>query len=219
MGAFGKNSARSGAVTPHHACFETVRLDYGRPQHLVWHQRRVEATFRDCFGCSVIPDLSQILETVPAEIACLPIARCRIDYDPSGRIETLFAPYTPRPIRRIAWVESAIVYPYKFADRTALDALQKSAPQADAVVITQDGWLRDTTTANIALRQKGIWYIPEKPLLPGTTLARLLAEGFLQLRPIHREEIGAYDGLALMNAMIGFMEVEVLSGKNKIGYL
>jgi len=193
-------------MNPYQVCFETIRLDYGRPQHLAWHQRRMEATFQDYFRRSAIPDLSQLLETVPVEIAHLPIARCRIDYDANGRIETIFTPYTPRPIRQIAWIESDIAYPYKFADRKALDALQKRAPQADTIIITHNGWLRDTITANIALRQKGIWYTPDTPLLPGTTRARLLAEGFLQLRPIHREELGNYDGLALMNAMIGFVE-------------
>jgi len=196
-------------VSHDQACFETIRLDYGRPQHLIWHQRRMEATFQDYFGRSAILDLLQILNTIPPDIARLPIARCRIDYDANGRIETLFTPYIPRPIRQIAWVESNIAYPYKFSGREALDAMQKSASQADAIIITHNGYLRDTITANIALRQKGIWYTPEKPLLPGTTRARLLSESFLQVRPIHREEIGAYDGLALMNAMVGFAEVGV----------
>ena len=207
--AFAKNSARSDAMTPLQSRFETIRLDYGRPQHLIWHQRRMEATFRDCFGHSTIPCLSQPLSTIPPDIARLPIARCRIDYDANGLIETIFTPYTPRPIRQIAWIESNITYPYKFTDRKALDALQSGAPRADAVIITHNGWLRDTATANIALRQKGIWYTPEMPLLPGTTRARLLAEGLLRIRPIHREEIGEYDSFALMNAMVGFVELEI----------
>jgi len=207
MGATASSGKRPDTMNPHQACFETIRLDYGHPQHLIWHQRRVETTFRDYFGRSAIPDLSTHLGHIPPDIARLPIARCRVNYDANGRIETIFTPYTPRPIRQIAWIESAIAYPYKFADRKALDTLRKSTPQADTIIITQDGWLRDTATANIALRQKGIWYTPDTPLLPGTTRARLLAEGLLQIRPIHREEIGEYDGLALMNAMIGLVEV------------
>jgi len=210
-----KNNTKSNAMIPSQSCFETIRLDYGRPQHLLWHQQRMEATFRDYFGRSIIPDLSQILNTIPPEIARLPVVRGRIDYDANGRIETVFTPYAPQPIRQIAWVESNIAYPYKFTDRKSLDDLQKSAPQADAIIITQNGQLRDTATANIALRQKGIWYTPDTPLLPGTTRARLLTEGFLQLRPIHQEEIEAYDGLALMNAMIGFVKLEM--GLLKLG--
>ena len=101
-------------------------------------------------------------------------------------------------------MEADISYEHKYLDRTALETLLADAKGCDEILITREGLLKDTSIANIALRQRGVWYTPATPLLPGTTRARLLREGRLIPREIHTDDLAQYDGFALMNAMIGF---------------
>ncbi|HEX5330706.1 aminotransferase class IV, partial [Sulfuricurvum sp.] len=68
--------------------------------------------------------------------------------------------------------------------------------------------LRDTTIANIALLIEGRWFTPESPLLEGTTRARLIEEGFLTAASLTPKDIEKATKIALMNAMVGFVEVE-----------
>ncbi len=188
------------------ACFETLRIQGGTPQHLAYHAARLNRTRTALYGVHDPLDLEAYIYNVVPPIAPLP-QRLRIVYNASGILSYSLTPYTPRPpIAAIALVEADIDYRYKYADRTALNALLQAHPDADEILITTDGLLRDTTIANIALRQNGTWYTPARPLLPGTTRARLLDAGQLQERPIHRNTLPDYDRLAIFNAMSGFVQ-------------
>ncbi len=187
------------------ACFETLRIQGGAPQHLAYHTARLNRTRAAYYGIRDPLDLeSYIYNVVPANDP-LP-QRLRIVYNASGILSYSLTLYTPRPITAITLVEADIDYRYKYADRTALAALLQAHPDTDEILITTDGFLRDTTIANIALRQDGIWYTPADPLLPGTTRARLLNTGQLHERPIHRNTLSDYDRLAIFNAMSGFVQ-------------
>jgi len=137
------------------------------------------------------------------------ISMAKIRYDKS--IKSLsYDSYTQKPIQHIQIVEATIDYRHKYTDRSKLEALLRTHPDADEIILTRGGLLTDTTIANIALRQDGIWYTPTSPLLPGTTRTRLLETGKLQPRDIHRDTLAHYDGVALMNAMIGFSEMKFI---------
>lgn len=97
---------------------------------------------------------------------------------------------------------------YKYADRSALDALQTQNGACDSVLIVQNGYITDTPIANVAFLQNGLWYTPHTPLLAGTTRARLIDEGRLHVRPIRVDKLSQYEGLALLNAMLGFHIVQ-----------
>jgi len=129
-------------------------------------------------------------------------------YDENS-INTYYYIYKPRIIEKIAVIEADISYPHKYLDRSALESLLTKAKGYDEVLIMQNGLLSDTTIANIALRRNGQWFTPSTPLLPGTTRARLLTEGKLILQEIHYKDFNQYDGLALMNAMIGFYQTDI----------
>lgn len=66
----------------------------------------------------------------------------------------------------------------------------------------------DTTIANIALYIENQWLTPQVPLLHGTTRARLLDEGFLSPAPLTPNHLADATKIAVMNAMIGFVEIE-----------
>ena len=188
------------------ALLETIRLEYGVPQNLSWHTARLNRTRRELFGVTDSLDLLQYLQQHAASLLPQsPLAKLRLIYNDKGIVSIDVAPYTPKTILSISLIEANINYPYKYTDRTALDRL--SALTKDEILITTDGYLRDTPIANIALRRHGIWYTPATPLLPGTTRSRLLSEGILRPKEIHQNTLADYDRLAVMNAMIGFVEL------------
>jgi 4-amino-4-deoxychorismate lyase len=181
---------------------ETIRIEEGVPRHLGWHEERMNRSRRELFGEEEPLSLVEPLKGLPPA----GIWRCRILYrEEVERVEYL--PYRERSLRRFAVAEFGGEYAYKYAERSAFEALSRRYPEADDVILCREGLLTDTTIANIALRIGGRWLTPREPLLAGTTRARLLAEGRIVEASLPREALREAEGLALMNAMIGFREL------------
>ena len=184
--------------------FETIRIEGGVPHHLDYHQRRVDRTVAAHFPDTSPPRLADHL-AIP-----LPdngIYRCRLLYDRKVR-EVALTPYRPRPVQTLRLLHADLRYDYKALERSAIDALFAERGDADDILVVRDGLVTDTSIANIAFLQKGRWYTPQTPLLPGTTRARLLEAGRLTPRPILADELPRYEAFALLNAMIGFRIVK-----------
>lgn len=92
-------------------------------------------------------------------------------------------------------------YSYKYADRSVLEDLFSQRKDADDILITRDGWITDTSIANIAFRKNDRWYTPSIPLLAGTTWKRLVSSGVLIPRPIHQDDLLRFDTFRIFNAM------------------
>jgi 4-amino-4-deoxychorismate lyase len=187
---------------------ETLRIEEGKPSHSPWHEERMNRSRRELFGVGEPLLLEEILTAPPAT----GIWRCRILY--RERVERVeYLPYRERNFRRLAVAEFGGEYPYKYAERTPFDTLLHRYPEVDDLILCREGRLTDTTIANLALKIGSRWLTPETPLLPGTTRARLLAEGRIEEAPLSCEALREAEELALMNAMIGFRRlsgVEIL---------
>jgi 4-amino-4-deoxychorismate lyase len=181
---------------------ETIRAEGGTALHLAYHRRRMARTL-EAFGIAAEYDLESLIRPPSGELT-----RCRLLYG-SGGVQITYHPYTPRTFRALqAVVCDHLAYEFKYADRSALDAAFEGRGTADDVVIVQNGLLTDTTIANIALFDGDRWITPRSPLLRGTTRDRLLESGFLSEGDIPLETLERYERCALMNAMVGFVEVE-----------
>jgi 4-amino-4-deoxychorismate lyase len=185
--------------------FETVRIEGGVPRHLPEHNRRLNRTRAEIFGAQDRIDLRDHIAPPPDHDGIL---RCRILY--GNAVEAIeYLPYTPRERNTFALIRSAIAYPHKALDRSELDALFARRGAADDIlIVSPEGFLRDTSIANIALKIDGRWLTPEHPLLPGTVRARLLAEGKITTTPLRREDLTRAEAVAVLNAMVGFHIVE-----------
>lgn len=183
---------------------ETIRILDGKPLHLPWHQQRVDDTLRyfypkTCSEPGAFPLFDILLSCqIPREGTY----RCRILYD-ANTLEVEFKSYTLAEIHTLQLVSAPEGYEYsfKFSDRSVIDHLYAQRGAADDVLITRDGYITDTSIANIAFRKDDRWYTPARPLLAGTTWKRLVSEGILIPRPIHREDVHRYDGFCVFNAM------------------
>lgn len=182
--------------------FETIRCIDGVAQNLVYHQARLDHALQTLGADEKIDLVSSI---TPPEKG---LFRCRFVWNPLN-ISIEFIPYTPRSISSLTLVyDDTIEYPLKYSDREHLNTLFELRGEGDDVLIVKNSLLSDTTIANIALKIDGQWYTPESPLLEGTTRARLLDEGLLLTAPLTPSDLAKASSIAIMNAMIGFLEVE-----------
>lgn len=182
--------------------FETIRCIDGVAQNLVYHQARLDHALQT-LGADEKIDLASSI--TPPEKG---LFRCRFVWNPLN-IYIEFIPYTPRSISSLTLVyDDTIEYPLKYSDREHLNTLFELRGEGDDVLIVKNSLLSDTTIANIALKIDGQWYTPESPLLEGTTRARLLDEGLLLTAPLTPSDLAKASSIAIMNAMIGFLEVE-----------
>ncbi len=177
---------------------ETIRIEGGKIHNLGYHQQRCNKSRQILFDSHDVLDLSSCIDAPKTGVY-----RCRILY--AERLHSIeYIPYTPKEIDSLKIVSSDIEYSLKYANRDALNALLESNKDVDDVIIEKEGYLTDTTISNIAFFDGEHWVTPAKPLLEGTMRAKLLDEGFLQLKEIKKEDLQNYSQVALMNAMIGF---------------
>lgn len=178
---------------------ETIKIINGIPQHLEFHNQRLNSTRQQ----SNIIDLKQFI--VPP--SSNGIYKCRVIY--SNTIEEIqYSSYTNRQFKTFETViANDIDYKFKYLNRDALNQLQSQT--ADDILIIKNGFVTDTSIANVAFYDENKWITPTTPLLEGTTRARLLKEKKIIAAPITLEDINKYSKMALMNALLGFYVIKL----------
>jgi 4-amino-4-deoxychorismate lyase len=175
---------------------ETIRIEDGQVQNIEWHNKRCNKSRFELFNKKNPLNLLEFIEPPKKGLY-----RCRILYNTKVNLVE-YIPYSPKKINSLKVVQSDINYQYKYNKRDELNNLLEK--NYDDVIIEKNGFLTDTTIANIAFYDGKEWITPKTALLEGTTRAKLLSRGFLILKDIKRKEIKSYSYFALMNAMIGF---------------
>lgn len=177
---------------------ETIKIEDGEIFNLKYHQKRATQSRQILFNSTDVLDLSTLIHP-PKE----GFYRCRVLYaEELHSIE--YIPYTAKDIQTLKIVPSQIEYNFKYANRDALNTLLLSHQDVDEIIIEKDGYLTDTTIANIAFYDGEQWFTPAKPLLKGTMREKLLDEGFLHTQDIKMDDLHLYTQVALINAMVGF---------------
>jgi 4-amino-4-deoxychorismate lyase len=181
--------------------FETIKVEGGKAFNLFYHQTRVERTSRAFYNTEAPFELNHILSPPNDKL----LYRCRVIYGKA--LQTIeYIPYKFKTMTHFKIVHTTLDYDYKYFDREALHALKPKS--YDDIFIAKKGLLTDTTIANIALFKKGIWYTPKTPLLHGTMREKLLNENRMITTDIPIDSLHTYSKVALMNAMIGFLELK-----------
>lgn len=157
----------------------------------------------ESLGYKIALDLRELVTPPPTGIY-----RCKFFYDAAGyHIE--FHPYAPGKITTLRLIfDDTLHYSLKYTDRNELNTLYDQRGKCDDILIVQHGLLTDTSIANIALYLNGQWLTPRTPLLAGTTRARLIDEGVLFPADLSINDLSKARKIALMNAMVGFVEIE-----------
>lgn len=180
---------------------ETICLENGVPQHLSYHQERLEATIRAHYP--TIRDIPQLKECVPPS-ALDGRAKWRIVY--SDKIDQMsVSAYQARPIDSLQLVEANdMAYHYKYLDRSSIETCYQAKGESSDILIVRHGLLTDTSIANIALGDGDVWLTPREPILRGTTRARLLDNQQIKIADLTPDDLIRYPSIVLFNALIPF---------------
>ena len=140
---------------------ETIRIEDGQIYNLDYHTERFNRT-RSVFWKDTVPlDLREYISPPVLN----GIHKCRIVYGKEVE-EVTYAPYQMRKVSSLHLIESdTINYTYKSTHREELNALYAQRGMADDILIVKDGYLTDTSIANIALYDGHTWFTPAHPLL------------------------------------------------------
>jgi len=189
---------------------ETIKIQNQKVYNIEYHNKRLNLSRYKLFGVSSSIDLNSYIN-IPNDNK---LYRCRILYD-RDIIKIEYIPYTPKNQQNFIIIDSDIEYDYKFSNRDELNILKENYSKYDDIIISQNGLLKDTTIANIAFLDNGIWITPMKPLLYGTMRAKMIDDNMLVARDINIREINKYSGFAIMNAMVGFKIIKTPSIRRK----
>lgn len=184
---------------------ETLRCLDGDLENLSYHEARLYRARRELFGATDRWQLDELIQ-IPETLTPGQVYRCRVTYG-AERIESVeFIPYQMRPIRSLELVlADDLDYAHKYADRSALNAFVERST-ADEVLFVKNGLLTDTSYANVALFDGAYWYTPHAPLLAGTRRAHLLAAGVLIPERLAVEDLGYFQKIRLLNALLRWEE-------------
>lgn len=144
--------------------------------------------------------------------------RLLLDEDGQVRVEQgPLPPTTATPVRAgLALTPVDAVDPllyHKTTKRGTYDAAAGSRPDCEEVVLwNRDGYVTETTIANIAVCRDGRWVTPpvSEGLLPGTLRAELLARGVIEEGRIAVESVTAGTRLAAFNSLRGWRALQIV---------
>lgn len=187
-----------------HKFIESICLKDGAYQNLALHQARVNKTFTKFFkGLNPIS-----LDSILPKIDLKGTYKARMVYDADSE-DVEFIEYKKRLVYSLEVIEAKpFNYSFKFEDRRKIDQLVK-ASNADDIIISFNGLIKDSSYANLAFWNGEEWLTPEKPLLEGVKRAQLLAKGEIKKASIHVSNLGSFEKVSLINAMLDLGEVEI----------
>jgi 4-amino-4-deoxychorismate lyase len=181
---------------------ETIKALDGKILHVNYHQERLNRSM-ETLGYDSCYELKTLLQAPKRGVY-----RCRVVYDNTD-INIQYLPYTTKKMRSLKVVhDDTIEYALKYEKRDTLNRLFKQKGACDDVLIIKNGYITDTTIANIALFDGKNWLTPKKPLLKGTTRQRLLENGILIEKDIRLVDLKSFQQYAIFNALMGFVELE-----------
>ncbi len=194
-------------------CIETICIRNGSLQNLSGHNERFNRTRLACWQLTEPARLEDSIQ-LPDWLLPTKTYKCRVTYGPAiEQVEVEL--YEVRPVHSLrVIVADSLCYPYKFADRQALNVLFAQRGPADDMLLVREGLLTDTSYANVALFDGIQWFTPARPLLEGTQRARLLREGRLAIADIRPSDLPNFIAIKLINAMLDWEQTSPISIKH-----
>lgn len=188
---------------------ESLKLKDGVIQNLHYHQDRLNRSMDELFPNAEKIDLLQKI-TIPDKCKS-GIYKLRVVYG-----QTIFKieiePYHYRSIQSLKIVtHENIDYHLKFTDRQILQDLYAQRAKCDDIIIVKNGFVSDSFAGNLLFFDGNRWFTPATPLLKGTKRQLLLDQGIIFEKEIREEDIKNFQQIGLINAMIDFDEMPVMS--------
>jgi len=190
------------AIKRDNTLFETIKIEDGDIINLEYHQQRVDFAFKNLYRSIDSIKLHDILDKRPKN----GLYRAKVVYGKNGLIDCSFYIYNRKVIKTIGLIEvPELIYNYKYSNREMFKKLKDKFYEFDELLVTKNGFLTDTTIANIALLNEGnYWHTPKNALLNGTVRQRYIDLNRLIEKMIHFHDLKNYSKIATLNAMVDF---------------
>lgn len=187
---------------------ETICIDKGVVLNVEGHKQRMAETALH-FGFTA-PKLRDLVASMSEDLL-MERVKCSITY--RERITKMtFTAYRPKVVRTLKVVEAeGIDYSYKLADRSNLETLLGQRGGYDELLLTQNGFITDTTYSNVVFEREGAYFTPTTYLLNGTKRRQLLQQGVIKEVPITIRDLHLYEKVYLINAMLDLSDGVALS--------
>ncbi len=185
---------------------ESIRIENKRIPLLEYHNHRFNKTRKDVFQIRLPINLA---DRINLEACQDELIKCRIVYDRTISVVEYMAYETPS-VQSLKVVDgSTLVYDKKYKDRRNITQLFNKRGKADDVLITQHGWITDSSFCNLALYDGNLWHTPDRPLLKGTRRQYLLDQHKITASAIHVSQIMQFSKVRLFNALNAFGAIEI----------
>lgn len=178
---------------------ETIKILNGKALNLQYHQKRFDYSFESYFKKKPFCTLQNAI-SVPEEFTG-GVVKLRLLYGKDDyKLE--FSCYRPHRTHTLKLIENnEIDYSLKFTDRSQINSLLKQREDCDDILIVKNGFISDTSIANIVFHNGHEWVTPATPLLKGTCREKLLNEGKIKEEVITIDDLFKFRSFSLINAM------------------
>lgn len=186
---------------------ESLCLENGIIKNIDYHNLRMNKSRYDLFGCHDVIDIAGVI-SLP-QYAKTGMWKIRIIYSAAvDRIE--YEEYKRKTIRSFQIVfADDMDYSHKYLDRTHIAQLLETRNDADDIIIIKEGFVTDSSSANIVLYDGQSWITPASPLLHGTKRAKLLHEKLITERLVALNDIPSYTHISIINAFLDIGDIAV----------
>ena len=188
---------------------ESLKLKNGVIQNQEYHQNRMNRSRNEQFPDTEKIDLAKAI-TIP-ENCKSGVYKVRVVYG-SGIEKIEIEPYIFRTIQSLKVVHhESIDYHLKYTNRQVLQQLYAQRENCDDIIIIKNGLVTDSFAANLLFFDGEKWFTPTTPLLKGTKRQLLIDQGIISEKEIREEDIRSYQKIGLINALIDFEEMPVVT--------
>ncbi len=182
---------------------ETIAVSEGHYRNLSYHNKRYTATIQRFYNSYPEQSLGDLLPPPPKSNGLL---RCRVTYN-LKQLNIEFLPYATKEINNLQCINNNdITYDLKYSDRTKLNQLLSQRGLSDEILIIKDNLITDLSIANILFKTNNRIITPNRPLLLGTSLLRMIDQGVVYPMQIGPSDLKHLDGWQPLNAMRPFNE-------------
>jgi len=180
--------------------FETIKVQYRVFKNIEYHNERFNTSRIELFGIHESIYLEN--EILIPENITNDIFKCRITY--SDKIEKIeFEPYSTKILKSLKIVEcNNIDYNYKYFDRSKINELYEHRGDCNDILIIKNGFVTDTSYANIVFWDGSNWITPSTPLLTGTKRQKLIDLKVITEKEIMVSDLQSFVKARIINAMI-----------------
>jgi 4-amino-4-deoxychorismate lyase len=139
--------------------------------------------------------------------------KCRVIY--SQEVKSVdFSEYNLKNIHTLTLIfNESINYSFKYEDRGEIDNMM-SGVDTDDIIIIKNGFVTDSSAANLIFFDGKRWITPTTYLLAGTMRKYLLDKGIIDEGVIKATDIKNFIGVKLINAIRGIDDSEIIKVQN-----